>query len=102
MNFSLATFGKYASLALYVAAGVEKVAADNASGADKKTMALDALQVAMAGAQSVAPGQTQAINAFGQLASQLIEAAVSFANTSGLFAHKSKLQDSRRAQNVSG
>lgn len=85
MNFA-AIFALVMRLAIPAVLTVQQVIGDRASGADKKTMALDALNAATNTALSLfAPGSNNAIyaQAASTLASATIDAAVLFTKSTG-------------------
>jgi hypothetical protein len=65
-------------------AGIEHIHGE-APGATKKQMALDALQLATAGASVVDPGDQPAIDAATQLTSNVIDGVVDVFNKTGVF-----------------
>lgn len=73
----------------YIVAGVETVAGANASGATKKQMALDALQVATAGAESVDPADAVLTDTISQLTGLVIDSTVTHLTGTGVLpSHK--------------
>lgn len=72
------------SLIPNIVLGVERIHGEAKSGADKKTLALDALKVAVSGATGIAPNELQpAIAAAGGLASSVIDGTVGLFNAIG-------------------
>lgn len=67
-----------------IVAGVEKIHGDAKNGADKKTLALEALGLAVTGAAGLSPGQLQpAIGAAAKLAGNVIDGTVELFNKIG-------------------
>lgn len=67
-----------------IVAGVEKIHGDAKKGADKKTLALEALGLAVTGAVGLSPGQLQpAIGAAAKLAGNVIDGTVELFNKIG-------------------
>lgn len=64
------------SLTPYIVGGVEKIVGDNASGATKKQMAMDALGIATAGAEAVDPNDAQITQAASNVTGLIIDATV--------------------------
>lgn len=72
---------KLLSLVPYVVSGIEQIHGDAKTGAEKKQLAMEALGLASAGAESIAPASTDpAIAAATALASQTIDGVVSVYN----------------------
>jgi hypothetical protein len=64
------------SLAPYIVAGVSKIAGDNASGATKKQMATDALNIATEGALSVDPNDAAITQAAATVTGLVIDSTI--------------------------
>lgn len=75
---------KLLSLIPTIVLGVERIHGDVKAGADKKKLALDALELAVSGATGVSPSDLKpAIAAAGGLASTVIDGTVSLFNKIG-------------------
>lgn len=64
------------SLAPYIIAGVGTIAGDNASGATKKQMATDALNIATAGAEAVDPNDAEITQAASSVTGLIINSTI--------------------------
>jgi hypothetical protein len=63
--------------------GIERIHGDAKKGADKKTLAMEALKVAITGASGVLPADIPLINAAGSLVSSVIDGTVALFNKTG-------------------
>lgn len=76
------------NLVPYIVAGVEQIHKD-ASSADKKTLAQEALGLALGGANQVLTGGNKTLaNNVAQASSVIIDSTVSLFNALGMFTHK--------------
>jgi hypothetical protein len=76
----------------YIIAGIQAIHGDSKAGADKKTLAIEALGLATAVAGAVLPGeQGQEAQAVGALVSTTIDNFVATFKTLGLFGFKKSL-----------
>lgn len=86
MSFLVLLF-RLLSLTPIVVAGVESLHAE-ASGATKKQLAMDTLDVASAIAGAALPGSQAAVSAMTSAVGGMIDNTVSIFNAAGIFGHK--------------
>lgn len=88
----------------YLVAGIETIVKDKQSGAAKKKMALDALQVATAASQSgvLSPSDAALANATSSIVSQTIDVVANTLKSNGVIGTKTAISASLTPATASG